>query len=83
MGLGLDYVVLTALRFCWLLYRTDVGAKEKVIGFIVYCVGLLGVSYFYNYGVKYEKANSVLTEDLQKVVPKGSKVFGPFANGLC
>lgn len=79
VGLGQDYVVLAAtVLLAPFIERMVLKKKKWIIAlFVVYCIGCFGISYYYNYGVKYEKANSVLTEDLQKVVPEGSKVFGP------
>ena len=79
VGLGLDYVVLTAtvLLAPFIGRMLEQRRRCMVIGFVIYCVGCMGISYYYNYGVKYEKANSVLTQELQSVVPKGARVFGP------
>ncbi len=79
VGIGLDYVVLvaTVLSAPFLSKILEKKTKWVVAAFVAYCVFCLGISYYYNYGVKYEKANSVLAKELSAVVPVGAKVFGP------
>ena len=78
-GLGMDYVALIgAILAASLLERLMTEKKRwAVCGFCLYCVFCLGVSYYFNYGSKYERANTVLSKELPKVVSEGAKVFGP------
>ena len=79
VGIGQDYVVLvaTVLAAPFLQEMLENSKKWLLVAFMAYCVGSLGISYYYNYVVKYEKANSVLAEELPSIIPDGSKVFGP------
>lgn len=79
VGLGLDYVALVGLVLVVpLLERLlERNGGWTMLCFCAYCMGCLGISYYFNYGVKYEKANTVLAKELPSVVPVGSKVFGP------
>lgn len=79
VGLGLDYVVLvaTVLLPPFLERLLEKKGKWMLAAYCAYCIGCLGISYYYNYGVKFERANSVLAKDLQAIVPDEAKVFGP------
>lgn len=77
VGIGLDYFVFMATLLVAPMLEQLMQRKWLVTVFCVYCLGVLGLSYYYNYVVKYEKANSVLSAELQTVIPKGAKVFGP------
>lgn len=75
---GVDYFVLIA-TILLTVFWDEAGYKKKwaVVLFICFCVMNLGVTYSYNYIKHYERANTVLQHDLQHIVPKGAKVFGP------
>lgn len=80
VGLGHDYVVL----LCTILLAPCVDyLKDKKYSRIsyallgVYCVLNMGISYYYNYRVKYEKTNTILTQEISSIIPRGAKVFGP------
>ena len=79
VGMGLDYVATVGLVLTAPFLERDLSQKKRWIafGFCAYCLGCLGISYYFNYGVKYEKANSMLAEELPSIIPEGSKVFGP------
>jgi hypothetical protein len=79
VGLGLDYVVLAATLLLPPFLERLLAKKRKwmLVAYCAYCIGSLVVSYYYNYVVKFERANSVLAKDLQAIVPEGAKVFGP------
>ena len=76
VDLGLDYVVYVA-TLLMAPFLSRLTRRYWRILFLCYCLGSLGLSYYYNFGVKYERANSVLGVELPTVVPKGEKVFGP------
>lgn len=88
VGLGIDYVAITAV-FIFPQFIEDISikiSKRKIVHWGATCFFLvnLALSYYYNYGIKYEKANSILSSEVKDVIPKGSKVFGsirlwPFA----
>lgn len=80
IGLGGDYIALIGtilIATCADLIRE--GRYRKLIGilFVVYCFGNIGISYFYNYKVKYEKCNTILQEDFQSIIPKDAIVYCP------
>lgn len=76
VGLGIDYVALLATILLALL-GDKIGYKKWTVSlFAAYCFLNMMLSYYYNYAVKYEKANTVLTHDLQTIIPKNVKVFG-------
>lgn len=77
IDLGQDYFVYCATIL--LLPFVQSFKKSKIIMFvaIVGCVALMGMSYYYNYFVKYERTNSVMAKELKDVVEEGSVVFGP------
>ena len=79
VGMGLDYVATVGLVLTAPFLERVLSQKKRWIafGFCAYCLGCLGISYYFNYGVKYEKANSMLAEELPSIIPEGSKVFGP------
>ena len=45
--------------------------------FFVYCAACMALNAIYNYGMEYEKCNSVLVKEIDSVIPPGSSVFGP------
>lgn len=79
VGMGLDYVAIVGLVLTAPFLERALSQKKRwiTLGFCAYCLGCLGISYYFNYGVKHEKANSVLAEELPTIVPGESKVFGP------
>ena len=79
VGLGQDYVsfAATVLVAPFMTKLMEYKRKWVIVAYVAYCLSCLGISYYYNYGVKYEKANSVLAEELPKVIPENSRVFGP------
>lgn len=79
IGMGFDYVAAVGVVLTAPFLERILLQKKRwvVFGFCAYCLGCLGISYYYNYVVKYEKANSVLAEELPSIIPEGSKVFGP------
>ena len=79
VGLGQDYVafVATVLVAPFMTKLMENKRKWVIVAYVAYCLCSLGISYYYNFGVKYEKANSVLAEELPTVIPENSRVFGP------
>lgn len=79
IGMGHDYVALIGLILSASLLERIINNNMKglIWMFCLFCAGALSISYYFNYGVKYEKTNSVLNKELLDVVPQGSKVFGP------
>ena len=79
LGLGIDYVALVGVVLAAPFLEQSLANRGKWMSpvFVIYCLGCLGLTYYYNYAVKYEKANTVLAKELPAVVPDGSKVFGP------
>lgn len=80
IGLGYDYVAILGT----LLIAPCVNAMEnmrynKMIGIVFagYCVLNMGISYYYNYKVKYEKCNTILCHELRTLIPKEATVFAP------
>ena len=82
VDLGLDYVVLIAtvlLAVCVDKIEELKPIYRRIVYslFVLYCGLSMGISCYYNYKVKYERANTVLSDDLQSIIPQGAKVFGP------
>ena len=77
VGLGVDYVIYVATLLIGPFLNQFVDKRKYALVFITFCICNLCVSYYYNYGIKYERANSVLASDFSSIIPKGSKVFGP------
>ena len=76
VGLGLDYFVCATTILLVPFIEMVRIRKWAVPAFLIYCGLNLCLSYYYNYIVKYEKANTVLVKELQAIIPNGSKVFG-------
>ncbi len=49
----------------------------------VYSMGCLFLSYYYNYKIKYEKCNTVLTEEISNLIPSKAVVYGPLRQWFC
>ena len=77
VGLGLDYYVVIATMLLAPCLDSIQNRKWLTPILALYCVMNLGISYYYNYMVKYEKTNTILATDLQSIIPQGAKVFGP------
>ena len=79
VGMGLDYVAAVGMVLTAPFFEKVLSQKKRwvTLGICACCLGCLGISYYFNYRVKYEKANSVLAEELPSIIPKNSKVFGP------
>lgn len=57
--------------------------KWAFAGMVLYSMGCFSLSYYYNYKVKYERCNSVLGQDVSKIIPKGAVVYGPLRQWFC
>lgn len=57
--------------------------KWAFAGMVLYSIGCFSLSYYYNYKVKYERCNSVLGQDISKIIPKGAVVYGPVRQWFC
>ncbi|MBR1809234.1 MAG: glycosyltransferase family 39 protein [Paludibacteraceae bacterium] len=78
LGLGADYVAIvgTLLIAPCVDYLLKFRFKVMVgIIFTIYCMLNLGLNYYYNYGVKYEKCNTILEHDLKAIIPRDAVVF--------
>ena len=80
IGLGADYVALigTILIAPCVERVLEFRYKKVYISiFSLYCVMNFGISYYFNYHVKYEKCNSILENELRAIVPTDAVVFTP------
>lgn len=80
VGLGQDYVALlgTLLIAPFLQQVGDIRRKKLIpIVFCVYCFVNIGISYYYNYFVKYERCNTILQKELREIIPRNAIVFTP------
>lgn len=80
VGLGSDYVMLLGTLllapFFDKLYNTQY-KKVVLVAWGLFCLTNLGMSYYYNYAVKYEKCNTVLQQELQTIIPEEAIVYTP------
>ena len=76
VGLGADYFVCATTLLLAPFIETVKEKKRFALIFIAYCIFNFGLSYYYNYAVKYEKSNTVLTKELQEIIPQDAKVYG-------
>ncbi len=82
IGLGLDYVALISTI---LIAPCVDRIKDKEIVYrrlayytiVIYCLTNIGISYHYNYKVKYEKCNTVLHKELREIIPEDAVIFAP------
>lgn len=79
IGLGVSYVVLvsTILIAPCLDRIKESRLKMCYAIFALYCVLNIGISYYFNYRVKYERCNTELEQDLQTIIPNEAVVFTP------
>lgn len=78
VGLGGDYVMLLGtLLLAPCFDKLYVMRYKKIFGatFGLFCLINLGLSYYYNYVVKYEKCNTVLQQELQSIIPEDAIVY--------
>ena len=78
VGLGVDYVALigTIMIAPCMEQLQEWKHKKKIYALLaLYGVVNLGISYYYNYKVKYEKCNTVLEKELRDIIPEESVVF--------
>ena len=80
VGLGHDYVaILGTLLIAPCIDRFINVRYKKVLWavFALYCLLNIGMSYAYNYKVKFEKCNTVLAKELRAIIPEEAIVFAP------
>lgn len=80
VDLGGDYVALvgTLLIVPCIEQLHEWKYKKPIYTLLaLYCVANLGMSYYYNYKVKYEKCNTVLAKELRAIIPEDAIVFAP------
>ena len=88
VGLGLDYVAIISIFVFPFLIKDITQNLHKsrflLIGISLFCAANIAISYYYNFAVKYEKVNSILSKEMNEIIPEGANVFGairlwPFA----
>ena len=80
IGLGADYIALLGTILIAPCVERVLKFRYKKVYisiFSLYCVMNLGISYYFNYHVKYEKCNSILEDELRAIVQKDAVVFTP------
>lgn len=80
IGLGGDYVALIATLLiapCVDKYKVYKYGKIILGIFALYSFANMGISYYFNYKVKYEKANTVLAVELPSLIPHDAIVYTP------
>lgn len=80
IGLGADYVALVGtilIAPCMERLLECRYSKACITIFALYCVMNIGLSYYFNYRVKYEKCNSVLEKELAAIIPQDATVYTP------
>lgn len=89
IGMAASYIVLTGIIIIiGYLSEIEPGCTPKSGGVIwgtamLFCFLNVLVTVFYNYGVKYEKCNSVLGRELAEVIEEKATVFGPLRLWPC
>lgn len=80
IGLGADYVAMVGtILIAPCIERLLEGRYSKacITMFALYCVINIGLSYYFNYCVKYEKCNSILEKEIPDVIPQDAIVYTP------
>lgn len=80
IGLGADYVALVGtilIAPCVERLMEYRYSKACITIFALYCVINIGLSYYFNYKVKYEKCNSVLEKEIPTIIPQDAMVYTP------
>lgn len=61
------------------LMESSFNQRKKITLIVLscmFCVGNFAVSTLFNYGKRYEKCNSILTKEIDNIIPDNSLVFG-------
>lgn len=80
IGLGIDYVAIlgtVVIAPCVDYVCESRWSKVSCAAFAIYCLLNLGISYYFNYKVKYEPCNTVLQKELRAIIPPDAIVYTP------
>ena len=78
--LGTDYVAILGTLLIAPsaddIYRNR-WSKIWCLLFAIYCIMNIGISYYFNYRVKYEPCNTILQNELKTIIPSDAIVYTP------
>lgn len=91
IGLASDYLVLLAIVVTADLSRVLFDGEKPLTktlqcayaATLLYCLLNFGLTCYFNYGVKYEKTNTILAKEIDAIVPDSARVFGPLRQWSC
>lgn len=91
IGFASKYLVLIAIvitaDLCRVLFEQDKVCVRRIrwiyASLVGYCLFNLCFTYYLNYGVYYERANSVLAKEIDSIVPDSSVIFGRMSQWPC
>lgn len=88
IGFASKYLVLIAIiitaDLCRMLFEQyQVYTYYIYVSVLGYCLFNLCFTYYLNYGVYYERANSILAKDIDVIIPDSAVVFGQMSQWPC